>query len=52
MTKQPIDLSSKSKPVQQDVFNNEESLMQSGDLFGDSTDEELEIPSFLRRQNN
>jgi cell division protein FtsZ len=24
---------------------------QSGDLFGDSMDEELEIPSFLRRQN-
>jgi len=24
---------------------------QSGDLFGDNMDEELEIPSFLRRQN-
>jgi len=34
-----------AQPVQQ------RAPQPSGDLFGDGADEELEIPSFLRRQN-
>ena len=40
----------KQKPAPAPVVTRQ-APQQSGDLFGDSMDEELEIPSFLRRQN-
>ena len=40
----------KQKPAPAPVVKRE-TPKQSGDLFGDNMDEELEIPSFLRRQN-
>ena len=52
ITNREVDLSPKNKPVQQKTFGQQESILESGDLFGDNTDEELEIPSFLRRQTN
>jgi len=51
-TNREVDLSPKNKPVQQKTFGQQESILESGDLFGDNADEELEIPSFLRRQTN
>ena len=52
ITNREVDLSPKNKPVQQKTFGQQESILESGDLFGDNADEELEIPSFLRRQTN
>jgi len=40
----------KQKPAPAPVVKRQ-APQQSGDLFGDNMDEELEIPSFLRRQN-
>ncbi len=40
----------KQKPAPAPVVKRQ-APQQSGDLFGDNLDEELEIPSFLRRQN-
>ena len=40
----------KQKPAPTPVVRRQ-APQQSGDLFGDNMDEELEIPSFLRRQN-
>ena len=40
----------KQKPVAQRPVR-QQAPQPSGDLFGDNMDEELEIPSFLRRQN-
>ena len=40
----------KQKPAAAPVVKRQ-APQQSGDLFGDNMDEELEIPSFLRRQN-
>ncbi|MDB2439329.1 cell division protein FtsZ [Hellea sp.] len=40
----------KQKPAPAPVVKRQ-APTQSGDLFGDNMDEELEIPSFLRRQN-
>ena len=52
ITKRKVDLSLKNKPVQPKNLGQQESILESGDLFGDNADEELEIPSFLRRQTN
>ena len=52
ITKRKVDLSLKNKPVQPKNLGQQESIIESGDLFGDNADEELEIPSFLRRQTN
>jgi len=40
----------KQKPVPAPIIKRQ-APQQSGDLFGENMDEELEIPSFLRRQN-
>jgi hypothetical protein len=52
ITNREVDLSPKTKPVQPKSLEQQESVLKSGDLFGDDVDEELEIPSFLRRQTN
>lgn len=41
----------KQKPLAAPVVRQAPQQQRSGDLFGDGMDEELEIPSFLRRQN-
>ena len=52
ITNREVDLAPKTKPVQPKSLGQHESTLESGDLFGDDVDEELEIPSFLRRQTN
>ena len=40
----------KQKPATAPIVQRQQAPQQSGDLFGENMDDELEIPSFLRRQ--